>query len=283
MAEVRVSSEVTEYLGDGLVTVLRDTPELHDSRCWVCRARTSAAGAPLSALVLAGVDLLHSVFPCFAHAACGRSEVRYLRLADIRAAVPGLPDTAGSPLNLRRALVWYDPDTESLGEHGDGDPPPAHVAAWPLMLGNWLCDRGDASGARAAYREAIGSGDGRSSAFATLRLGDLYREQGRLDAARRAFRTVIDTPGSDVTRDAMLMLGSVLHEQRELDAARTVLRSVIDSGRYGPEPAARIMLGRVLRAQGDLAAAREAFESVLNNSYPWETTEAIDALIGLDG
>jgi tetratricopeptide (TPR) repeat protein len=283
VVEVRVSSEVTEYLDDGLVDVLRTTPELQDSRCWVCRAPTTATGAALSVLVLTGVDLLHSTFVCFAHAACARSEVRYLRLADIRAAVPSLPDTAGSPLNLRPKLLWYDDDTGSYRPNSDRDPPPAHIAASPLMLGNWLRDTGDADGARAAYQEAIGSGNPGSAAFATLRLGDLYREQGQLDAARASFRAAIDVPGGGVTRDAMLMLGSVLHEQGQLAAARTVFQSVIDRGAFGPELAARIMLGRVQRAQGDLAAARETFESVLNNSYPWETTEAIDALISLDG
>jgi tetratricopeptide (TPR) repeat protein len=282
VAEVHVSSEITEYLGEGLAKVLCTTPELHSSRCWVCLAPTTAVGEPLSALVLTGVDLLHSSFICFTHARCARSEVRYLRLADIRAKVPNLPDTANSPLNLRRKLLWYDDETGRYQQKSDFDPPD-DVAASPLWLGNWLRDKGDAPGARAAYQAEIDSGDWRSAAFARLRLGDLFREQGQLDAARAAFQAVINTPHSGETRDATLMLGSVLQDQGDLDAARAVYQSVIDARCYGPELEARIMLGRLLRTQGDLDAAREVFESAINNSYPWETMEAIDALISLEG
>lgn len=82
------------------------------------------------------------------------------------------------------------------------------VTAWAVgNLGVVLKDQGDLEGARAAYQQAIDTGDPKAAPAAMVNLGALLVKRGDLDGARAAFEQAIDTGHRDQAPKAMVGAG----------------------------------------------------------------------------
>jgi len=112
-------------------------------------------------------------------------------------------------------------------------------------LGNLLHQQGDIAGARAAYQQAIDSGDHEWAPKAVTNLGVLLAEQGDPDGARVAFQRAIDSGHADQAQRAAGNLGLLLAEQGDPDGARAAYQRAIDSDHTDHARKAAINLRRL--------------------------------------
>jgi tetratricopeptide (TPR) repeat protein len=127
-----------------------------------------------------------------------------------------------------------------------------------LMVGAML-QRRDPDCARAAFQQAIDSGDANVVPNAYVSLGELLWRRGDIDGAQAAFQQAIDSGDANVVPNAYVMLGHLLRRQGDIDGARAAYQQAIDSGDdiYAPIEIAR--LGELSKRHGhvDSSGARD--------------------------
>ena len=147
-----------------------------------------------------------------------------------------------------------------------GDPDAGPSAASRL---GWLLEQqGDVAGARAAYQQAIDSGHPREAPYAAVNLGPLLAKEGDVAGARAAYQRAIDSGDPDAAPDAVYRLGLLLAEEGDVAGARAAYQRAIDSGHPDAGPRAANNLGLLLAEEGDVAGARAAYQRAIDSGHP---------------
>jgi tetratricopeptide (TPR) repeat protein len=146
-----------------------------------------------------------------------------------------------------------------------------------LDLGHLLRWQGDLGRARDAYQQAFDCGN----AHAMIELGRLLRgDLGDAQGARAAFKQAISSGDAQVALEATLDLGHLLLLfQRDVEGARSAFEHVITSGHPEWAPVAMVSLALLLQKQGDIAEARNLYQQAIESGHA-DSAERASAYLG---
>lgn len=148
-------------------------------------------------------------------------------------------------------------------------------AAWAtLALGVLAEDRGDADGARTAYRQTIATGLSDMATTAMFNLGILEVQERNPMAARTAYEKTIATGHPEIAPAAMVNLGVLAEEHGSLDVARRYYRLAIDTAHPHQSPLAWYNLGILEESAGNSEAARNAYRHAIDTEHPRQAPKA---------
>ena len=149
---------------------------------------------------------------------------------------------------------------------GSSDP---DVAAEGMVdLGCLLCSTGDMTGGRAAFRDAIATGHPTWAPEAMMGLGHWLSMRGDRDGALAAYQQAIDSGRADLAGRAWFSVGKLHYRQGDLSRARSVLQRLIDSQDPDWSEPARFQLINVMREQDDIDGLRAAAAGAAETARP---------------
>jgi len=97
-------------------------------------------------------------------------------------------------------------------------------------------------------------------------------------AAKAAYRQAIDSGDADAASTAALGLGALLVIAGDVQGAKDAFQKAIDSGSAAAAPMAAIGLGELLADEGDVQGAKDAFQKAIDSGHP---NAALAATAGL--
>ena len=156
-----------------------------------------------------------------------------------------------------------------------GTPTQAPMAA--VNLGVLLEEQGDASGAKAAYQQAIDSGHADAAPMAAVNLGTCWRSRG-MRRARRRPTSRRSTPGTPTRPHGGVQPWSSAGGAGGCEGAKAAYRQAIDSGHADAAPLAAVGLGDLLREQGDAEGAKAAYQQAIDSGHADAALLAADSL-----
>ena len=178
--------------------------------------------------------------------------------------------------DLLRTLDDLDGARAAYQQAVDGGDVPAMLSLAHLLM----ADLGDAEGAQAWFRRAIGSGNAAVAAEALVELGHLLvLFQRDTEAARVAFQQAIDSGHPEWAPAGMVGLGHLLRKQGDSAGARAAYQQAVDSGDPDCAAEALVMLGDLLAELGDTAGSRDAYVRVIDSgNADWAAPALIELL-----
>jgi tetratricopeptide (TPR) repeat protein len=140
---------------------------------------------------------------------------------------------------------------------------PEQAPSTAFVLGVLLHNQGDVDGAKAAYQQAIDSGNPDYAPGAAFYLGNMLRDQGNAAAAKAAYRQAVESGHLDEAPKAAVNLGAMLRDQGDADGAKAAFQRAVDSGHPEAAPMALLNLGVLLREQGNADGAKIGFQRAI--------------------
>ncbi|MFF3877147.1 hypothetical protein [Streptomyces sp. NPDC001978] len=173
---------------------------------------------------------------------------------------------------LRRAIAWATP---------------AETALVSFCRGTLRAQRGDRTGAEAAYEsacdQATRTGDAELTALAAVRLSEVLKASGDIPAAIAALEKAVRAGHRHHSPAAGFDLALLLSRSGDVPASHAAYRQVIDSGHPHTMPKAAVNLGSDLLRSGRYAEARTVLLYAANGPLPDAADRARRLLADIPG